>query len=372
MRIVVTGTGGASGYAVAVQAERLGYEVLRADADPLCPALLTRPHRARLLPPASEGAGYLEALAKAAREFGAEAVSFNTDAEVRYAAGEADALGELGLAHWIPSYETVRVCSDKAAFARRLSTDARFRTPVSFSARDLPEGLLPAPSVFVKTRTGSGGADAGICSGRPELDAWLARHPDGLIQEVLTGQEFSADCLYTGTDRPLVVARRRLRTRAGASTVTETFHAPEVEDLVADLVEELRVVGPSCVQGFLQPDGVVLTEVNVRFGGGCAAAVWGATHLVEQYLALLSSGGRRLPAGTREARGPGTTTLVRVPGFVTLRNTGPTEETRSGTHTEARAGTRTGAGAKGRAAAGDATGHAVIGTAPGRPRKGED
>ncbi|MFK0157299.1 ATP-grasp domain-containing protein [Streptomyces sp. NPDC090493] len=319
MRIVVTGTGGASGYAVALQADRLGYEVLWADADPLCPALLANSHRAQLLPPASEGGAYLEALAKAAGEFGADCVSFNTDAEVRYAADQVDTLSELGLTQWIPSPETVRVCSDKAEFARRLSRDPRFRTPVSFSAGELEADLLPAAGVFVKTRSGSGGTDAMVCSSRPELDAWLARNPDGLVQEVLTGPEFSADCLYTGQDLPLVVVRRRLRTRAGMSTVTETFHHPELERLIVELLRELKVVGPSCVQGFLQPDGIVFTEINVRFGGGCAAAFWGTTHLVEQYLALLTTGERKLPEGIHGRRDFTTTTLVRVPGYETLR-----------------------------------------------------
>ncbi|MFE3166373.1 ATP-grasp domain-containing protein [Streptomyces sp. NPDC059224] len=318
MRIVVTGTGGASGYAVALQAEQLGYEVLWADADPLCPALLTNSHRAQLLPLASEGGAYLEALAKAAKDFGADCVSFNTDAEVRYAAHEVDTLSELGLTQWIPAPETVRVCSDKAEFAGRLSRDSRFRTPVSFSADDLRADLLPAAGVFVKTRSGSGGADAMVCSSRPELDAWLARNPDGLVQEVLTGQEFSADCLYTGSDLPLVVARRRLRTRSGMSTVTETFHHPDLELLIAELLQELQVVGPSCVQGFLQPDGIVFTEINVRFGGGCAAAFWGTTHLVEQYLALLTSGERKLPEGLHGRRFFTTTLLVRVPSYETL------------------------------------------------------
>ncbi|MEU0947488.1 ATP-grasp domain-containing protein [Streptomyces canus] len=304
---------------MALQAEQLGYEVLWADADPLCPALLTKPRQAQLLPPASEGDAYLEALAKAARNFGADCVSFNTDAEVRYAAGEVDALGELGLAHWIPSPETVRICSDKAQFGSRLSRGTRFRTPRSFSSDDLPSDRLPAAHVFVKTRSGSGGADSMVCFSRPELDAWLARNPDGLVQEVLTGQEFSADCLYTGSDLPLVVTRRRLRTRSGMSTVTETFHEPALEQLITELLQELRVVGPSCVQGFLQPDGTVFTEINVRFGGGCAAAFWGSTHLVEQYLALLITGERRLPEGLHESRVFTTTTLVRVPGYETLR-----------------------------------------------------
>jgi carbamoyl-phosphate synthase large subunit len=230
MRIVVTGTGGASGYAVALQAEQLGYQVLWADADPLCPAMLANSHRAQLLPPAAEGVVYLETLAKAAKSFGAHCVSFNTDAEVRYAAGEADALSDLGLSQWVPSARTVKLCSDKAEFTDYLSGDTRFRTPASLSASDL-EFRFPDTGVFVKKRSGSGGEDSMVCSCRLELEAWLNRNSDGLIQEVMTGQEFSADCLYTGSDLPLVVARRRLQThpvmeylRIAAPFVLEGVH----------------------------------------------------------------------------------------------------------------------------------------------------
>lgn len=322
MRIVVTGTGGASGYAVALQAEQLGYKVLWADADPVCPALLANPRRAAILPLASEGAVYLDALGKAAKSFGTACVSFNTDAEVRYAAREADALTELGLSHWVPSKRAVQICSDKAEFASYLSKRPQFRTPLSFSANELEEAGFPATGVFVKRRSGSGGTDSMICSRRQELDAWLYRNPDGIIQELLTGQEFSADCLYTGLDLPLVVTRRRLKARSGMSIVTETFHDVSLERLIADLLQELQVTGPSCVQGFLQPDGVVFTEINVRFGGGCPAAFWGETHLVEEYLALLTTGKRRLPDGLLGRRAFSKTTLLRVPGYSIIQTSG--------------------------------------------------
>jgi carbamoyl-phosphate synthase large subunit len=219
----------------------------------------------------------------------------------------------------------VRLCSDKAQFANYLSNIPRFPTPKTFSVDELEAGF-PASGVFVKRRSGSGGVDSMICSRQHELDAWLHRNSDGLIQEVLAGQEFSADCLYTGSDLPLVVARRRLRTRSGMSIVTETFYDALLEQLIADLVQELQVVGPSCVQGFFQPGGVVFTEINVRFGGGCPAAFWGTTHLVEQYLALLATGQRRLPDGLHGRRMFSKTTLVRVPSYLTFQATPESDE----------------------------------------------
>jgi hypothetical protein len=63
----------------------------------------------------------------------------------------------------------------------------------------------------------------------------------------------------------------------------------------------------------------VFTEANVRFGGGCAAAYWGTSHLVEQYLALLTTGERRLPNGLYGERTFSKTTLVRLPSYLALQ-----------------------------------------------------
>lgn len=317
MRIIVTGTGGASGYAVALQAEQYGYDVLWADADPLCPALLMRPDRAWLLPLASERAGYLKAVTEAAETFGTSVISFNTDAEVWYAASDAEAFARAGLTSWTPGYSAVSTCLDKLSFATRVTDLGEFRAPAIRSYDALCRDF-PGAGVFVKRRTGSGGTDAMLCTSRLELDAWLARNPDGLIQEALTGHEFSADCLYTGSDSPLVVLRKRLRTRSGMSTVTETFHDDQLTDSVADLVRALDVRGPSCVQGFLEPDGVCFTEVNVRFGGGCAAGVWGSTHLVEIYLSMLTTGEKRIPDGVPRRRPPADIRLIRPLSYVAL------------------------------------------------------
>lgn len=319
MRVIVTGTGGASGYAVALQAEQFGYDVLWADADPLCPALLLRPDRAWLLPPAADGAVYLKSLAEAAKAFDTTCVSFNTDAEVRYVSTEPSAAERAGLTWWTPAPSTVSTCLDKRRFAERLAGTGRFRTPRSYTLGELRRDF-PADGVFVKRRAGSGATDAMVCTTLLEIEAWLARNPDGLVQEVLTGREFSADCLYTGAHAPLVVLRKRLRTRSGMSTVTETFHDERLEASVGELIRELDVVGPSCVQGFLQPDGVLFTEVNVRFGGGCAAATWGPTHLVEVYLTILTTGRREVPEGVPELRPPGAVTLVRPPEYSALAN----------------------------------------------------
>jgi hypothetical protein len=102
------------------------------------------------------------------------------------------------------------------------------------------------------------------------------------------------------------------------STVTETFRDDHLETSVADLVRELNVIGPSCVQGFLQPDAVCFTEVNVRFGGGCAAAAWGSTHLVEIYLRMLTTGAREIPDGVPKRRPPTDVTLIRPHSYFTL------------------------------------------------------
>lgn len=316
-RLIVTGTGGASGYSLALEAEQCGYQVLWADADLLSPALLLHPERRVVLPLANDPMDYIPALTRAAEEFGTQYISLNTDAEVRLASFCATAFANAGLQCWTPEWATVNDCTDKSRFELRLASIDGFRTPHTYSVDEVSK-RLPDGGVFLKRRIGSGATDALPCTSQLQLDAWLARNPDGLIQQLLTGEEFSADCLYTGLDSPLVVLRRRLRTRSGMSTVTTTYHDDRVETAVSGLVRQLGVVGPACVQGFMESDGVYFTEINVRFGGGCAAAIWGGTSLVEIYLDLLTTQSRRLGTTIPPVRAESEVSLIRPHSYVVV------------------------------------------------------
>src|SRR5213078_103065 len=70
--------------------------------------------------------------------------------------------------------------------------------------------------VFVKPRFGSAGEHAHAAADRAELDFWLARAPEPVVQEHLPGPEITNDvlCLEDGV-ASAVVSRRRIEVRTG-------------------------------------------------------------------------------------------------------------------------------------------------------------
>ena len=124
--------------------------------------------------------------------------------------------------------------------------------------------------VFVKPRFGSAGVDAHLAADRAELEFWMQRVPEPVVQEHLPGPEITSDVLCLEDGRPdAVVSRRRLEVRSGEVAKGVTVHDPEVVRQCARIAEALRARGPITVQCLLRDDGTpAFTEINARFGGG--------------------------------------------------------------------------------------------------------
>ena len=74
---------------------------------------------------------------------------------------------------------------------------------------------------------------------------------DPIIQETVTGREFSADCLADRSHRVSVVLRERLIVKGGLSMVARTVHDDEAVHLVRATLAAVGAVGPNDVQGFI-------------------------------------------------------------------------------------------------------------------------
>ncbi len=289
-RLLVSGMGGASGYAVGLLARDLGFDPLWGDTDPQTPALLLEPSRAVLLPHAKDP-DFLDAFDEVCRRHDITCMSPNVDAEIARLGCAAAATVRERVRVWLPADDIVACCLDKQRFAEFLEARVPELAPRRFGS----DGEFPSAGVVVKPRTGSGGRGVEVCRTPEEMRRALRACPDALVQEHLVGPEFSADCVSDADGPSLVHLRLRHRTRAGMSTVTEAFTDADLEKAIMRVLGDLRFAGPSCVQGFLTPEGPRLTEVNVRFGGGCALSQFSGGGLVQTYLRALVSG-EPLPA----------------------------------------------------------------------------
>ncbi|MEU5834531.1 ATP-grasp domain-containing protein [Streptomyces diacarni] len=284
-RILVTGVGGAPGFDLVRSLQRLGCKVLAVDSDPHAPGLLLPEVTAHVVPPASDAAyraGMLRLCAKARPD----AVLSTVEQELPRLLGLRRPLADLGVTTWLPPREAVTACGDKAGFAAVLAEHG-VPTPRTVLPEDLdraPDGLL-----VVKPRHGQGGKGVTMCRTREQARVLCELTMAPIVQEHVHGREFTADCLIDRTGRASVILRYRLLVKGGLAVVSRTFNDPDAAACVRATLAATGVTGACCVQGFIRDDAdgrsrVVITEANVRVGGGFPASVAAGADYIGQYL----------------------------------------------------------------------------------------
>ncbi|MFJ8142678.1 ATP-grasp domain-containing protein [Streptomyces sp. NPDC096013] len=282
-RILVTGVGGAPGLDVARRLMALGCEVVAADSDPHAIGLRLSDVTARVTMPAYR-ADYAASMLRLCTELRPDAVVSAVEQELPHLFGLCRALADLGVALWLPGLPAITACTDKARFAEVLA-DHGIPAPCTV----LPDQLGQAPDgpLIVKPRRGQGAKDVICCDTRAQAAVLCELVADPIVQEWVSGREFTADCLVDRVGQASVILRFRLVVKGGLAMVSQTFDDAEVERQVRAVLAATGLVGACCVQGFLcegGPHRVVITEANLRFAGGFPAAEAAGADLVGQYL----------------------------------------------------------------------------------------
>lgn len=286
-QILVTGVGGAPGFDLARHLMLLGCHVIAADANPLACGLALRGVTPRILPPARHPA-FRTRLMQMCRGLRPDALISTVEPELPSLAALRDDLADLSVRTWLPGADAVEVCGDKALFHTVL-TSRRIPTPATFLPHDLAKAPIRSP-LIVKPRRGHGSQGVHPCETRAQAAVLCELVDDPIVQERISGQEFTADCIVDRAGRASVVLRYRLLVKAGLSVVSRTFHDDETTALVKRTLEAVGAVGPCCVQGFIRPgnrpgdDRVVMTEVNARFAGAFPLSEAAGARLVQQTL----------------------------------------------------------------------------------------
>ena len=241
--------------------------ILAVDIDPLAPALGECDDV--FMVPRTDEPHYVSTLVELCARERIALVLPLIDPDVPVLAAHRDALDATGARTMVLPGAAAVTVADKRA------------TADLFAALDVPapacwtyeeaEALsdLPFP-VFVKPRFGSAGADAHAAADRSELDFWLARVTEPVVQEHLPGPEVTSDVLCLEDGRATaVVARQRLEVRTGEVSKGVTVRDPDIVGHCVRIAEALEARGPITVQCLRRADGApAFTEVNARFGGG--------------------------------------------------------------------------------------------------------
>ncbi len=200
-------------------------------------------------------------------------------------------LQALGVNVIISDYETIKLCKDKWKFYLKF----KYKFKIPYTVLD-PQKIESFPC-FIKPRKGKGSRESFICENASELDYWYNKLEDAVIQEYLPGKEFTIDVLSDLKGNPLfAVPRIRLETKAGISFKGKIALDKSIQDECTRLADELKLIGPSCMQMKLDKDGIPkIIDVNPRMGGGTMFTVLAGANVAEYLLKLLNKEKFKIP-----------------------------------------------------------------------------
>lgn len=187
------------------------------------------------------------------------------DDEIPLFGAYKDDFARIGVRVACSSADTARVCNDKYETYRFLKQKG---LPVVETY--LPGASLPRKfPLFIKPRFGRGSVGAYPVNSEKELQFFLGYVEDPVVQEFLTGREFTVDVCTDFQGRVLsVVPRERLVIRAGVSDRGITVKDRRLIDLGEQVAMALGLVGAANIQLKMEGARIRVFEVNPRYSGG--------------------------------------------------------------------------------------------------------
>lgn len=227
-----------------------------------------------IVPPVSD-ADYIEALLGITRRKGIDLVIPLIDPELPVLAASANRFAELGCTALVSSPSVIRICQDKLETFKVLSR-AGIGTPATSTWKEAIARKSHRYPLFLKPRIGSAAKGNHVIHNRAELESFGRLVKDAIVQEFVSGTEYTMD-VYTGLDgKPrCVVPRRRLEVRTGEvskALIVKDKRIMALGKSVAKLLGTCR--GVVTVQCFAPKDGSLKAlEINPRFGGGVPLSI---------------------------------------------------------------------------------------------------
>lgn len=255
-------------------ARRLGLllRLIGLDSDPTAPALSCVDDGV-LLPRATD-AGYIPAILDVVQKHRAMMVIPTTDTDLPILSHNRALIGQTGCIPLIAEADVIATCRDKVRTYDHLHRH-NIDTPETYTPDQLPDP--PQFPLFLKPRTGSASQWVHKITDQLDLDYFLQRVKDPIIQKFVDGVEHTLDVYVglTGTPR-CVVPRARWQVRTGEVSKGVVVKDPAIMAAGKSVVETLgaSLRGLVTLQCIVTPDRRIrFIEINPRFGGGAPLAI---------------------------------------------------------------------------------------------------
>lgn len=187
----------------------------------------------------------------------------------------------LGTRILISPSDTINITRDKWLTYQHLKDKLAF--PQSWIELDnIPENSFP---LFLKPRKGSGSVNTFIIQDRKELEFFFSYVRDPIVQEHLSGKEFTIDCLASPSGELItVIPRERIQTKAGISSKATFVKKFESFLQIAQIISKnLHLIGPFFFQLKQDSQNILkIMEINARLSGTMIFSNLSGFNIIEQ------------------------------------------------------------------------------------------
>lgn len=261
-------------------------KVYAADMNCTAPALYFADEKEILPPIASDG--YIRAIIDICKKRNIALIVPTIDTELEILAAEKSKIeSETNARVSVSDYESVNICCDKVKTAEYFSRHG-FGVPKVISAEDIALKNYTFP-LFIKPANGSSSINTYKVNNEKELNFFAEYVSDPIVQECVSGKEYTVDCFSDFDGNVIsVVPRIRLATRGGEVLKGKVDKNPAIIQDVKKLIESFGFIGQITVQCFLCDNGSIkYIEINPRFGGGAPMSIGAGADSCENLYRLL-------------------------------------------------------------------------------------
>jgi len=296
INVLVTPAG--SGMAIVVIKALLkdpSINVIAADMDRLAAGLFLA-HKSYIIPPISDKTFFIK-INKIIKKEKIHVIIPCLDTFILPFGEKRSEFEKMGVELILSPIETIKICRDKWSLYKKLHKIIPMpRSIILYTNQDLSSIVnsirknIGFPLV-IKPRAGSGSKDVFIAQNVNELDFFLKKVSNPIIQEYIFGEEYTVDMLVNKDHKPLaIIPRKRLQVKAGISVKGIIEMKKEIIDVGKKLCNSLKFFGPVNFQVILdrRDNTPKVTEVNPRTAGGMSLTIAAGINipLLSVYLAL--------------------------------------------------------------------------------------
>lgn len=187
------------------------------------------------------------------------------DQEVEMIAQNSDQFQQAGVTVIGSPHHVVASCNDKYLTWKTLH-DKGIETPRVYlpAETDLPEFPL-----FIKPRRGVSSRDCYVVSMREDLDFFLKRVDEPVIQQYLEGKQLVIDIVNDSTGRNIAaVPRHEIMAKSGLGVKAVTVKDDEAVAYAVRIAEAIGITGLCNIEVFRNGSNINLIEVNPRLSAG--------------------------------------------------------------------------------------------------------